>query len=454
MRFLLTLWLCKIIAAAIRLVAPQRGTTFSGYVATRLMPDFLAHFRGVNPEKVIYITGTNGKSTTTNLLRHILESAGKTVACNLEGANMMGGAATTFLKNSTVTGRMKTEYVVLEVDERSLPGILKVLPCRHLGITNLQKDQAQRNGDPDFIVRKFRDCIGTDLTLYLSNEEPRSKALEQLGAPCVYYGLASNRRTCQSRGRRDLTMPCPVCGHPIAYKAYNLVAVGPFACTHCDYGSMDVPDVWVDQVDFEAGTFQCAGETYRVLYTEPCYLYNYAMILGLSRRLGLTTAEIQAGFETFVNPAARASVTRYHGKELHFMKCKQENPEASQSLLDMIAVDKRPKAVMIGLYEIEDFDPFFAGSFYLFDCDLGPVIDSGITEYVAFSRTVAWDIANRLVYAGVDRKQIQVLDTNEIPAILETVDRLEPEVVYMVLEIEHDKAIQAYLSKHGGTEDE
>ena len=178
MRFLLTLWISKLIVFAVNLVDKKRGSSYSGKIAIRLMPDFVAHFKNINYDKVYFISGTNGKSSTTNLLNHTLLSAGKTVACNTEGANMMSGVATTLIKNSSLSGSLNKEYMVLEIDERSFPAIHKVLPGRNLGLTNLQKDQVQRNGDPDFILRKFRVAITEDLTLYLNNEEPRSRSLE------------------------------------------------------------------------------------------------------------------------------------------------------------------------------------------------------------------------------------------------------------------------------------
>ena len=68
MRFLLTLWICKFIAFAVNLVDKKRGSNYSGKIAIRLMPDFVARFKKIDYDKVYFISGTNGKSTTTNLL--------------------------------------------------------------------------------------------------------------------------------------------------------------------------------------------------------------------------------------------------------------------------------------------------------------------------------------------------------------------------------------------------
>ena len=128
MRFLLTLWISKFIAFAVNLIDKQRGSNYSGKIAIKLMPNFIAGFKRIDYRKVYFISGTNGKSTTTNLVYHTLISAGKTVACNTEGANMMGGVATTLIKNSTLFGAFNKEYLVLEIDERSFPAFARCSP--------------------------------------------------------------------------------------------------------------------------------------------------------------------------------------------------------------------------------------------------------------------------------------------------------------------------------------
>ena len=135
MRFLMTLWICKLVAFAVNLIDNKRGSNYSGMIALKLMPNFVSHFRGIDYSKVFFISGTNGKSTTTNLLYHTLVSAGRTVACNTEGANMMGGVATTLIKNSTLSGALNKEFLVLEIDERSLPGIRKAVEEKQDDIT-------------------------------------------------------------------------------------------------------------------------------------------------------------------------------------------------------------------------------------------------------------------------------------------------------------------------------
>ena len=449
MKFLLILWISKFIAWAVNIIDKNRGSNYSGLIAVKLMPDFIAHFKNIDYDKVIFISGTNGKSTTTNLVGHVLKSAGRTVASNTEGANMMTGVATTLIKHSTLGGKLNKEFLVLEIDERSFPGIHKYLPGRHMGFTNLQKDQVQRNGDPDFVLRKFQNSITKDMTLYLNNEEPRSRSLEDYAGKTCYFSVSDNPLTYTRNDFYDVTLPCPKCGHPIAFERFNLAHIGPFRCSGCDYRSVPSSDIVIESVDFENKTFRHNGTEWKIHYNNPFYIYNYAMCIGICRHFGLTDAELKDAFLSFENPASHDNVYHFRGKEIHYLRAKQENPEALQSQLDIVAADKRNKAVMVGLYKVADFEPHYSCSFYFFDCDFDKIVESGVEQYVAFSENVSNDIAARMILAGAPRDKVTVIDSDDIPTIFKTLDNIRTDVVYLVTNPKHFKPIQNYLINGG-----
>lgn len=447
MKFLLTLWLSKLVAFAVNIIDKTRGSNYSGMIATKLMPDFVAHFKGIDYNKVIFITGTNGKSTTTNLVGHTLTYAGKTIASNIEGANMMGGVATTLIKNSTMGGKFNKEYLVLEIDERSLPGIRAVLPGVHMGITNLQKDQVQRNGDPDFILRKFRGAIGRDMTLYLNNEEPRSKSLEDCAGHSFYFGAAENSKTYQNDEFYHVTLPCPKCGHPIRYLSYNLASIGTFECSRCSHKSEAKPDVLAENIDYEGNSFEFAGRTWTYPYGNPFYVYNYAMDIALCRNLGLDDDTICSAIACFVNPAHRREKLTYHGKHIKYLRMKQENPETLQSALDTIAEDTSRKAIFMGMHVVKDFLPYYSNSFYFFDCDFTPIANTPVERYVVFSSTVSYDTANRMRYAGAPEDKITVLDTSDIPTVLAELDKIKTDNIYFLTNMKPYKDFKEAFAK-------
>ena len=97
MRFYIALWAGKFINFLINVIDKSRGSNFSGEKAIKIDPKMIARFKGLDPQKTLFITGTNGKSTSNNLIYHIFSADGKKVISNLEGANLMAGLATACL---------------------------------------------------------------------------------------------------------------------------------------------------------------------------------------------------------------------------------------------------------------------------------------------------------------------------------------------------------------------
>ena len=72
----------------------RQGVTWAGKVAMKICPDFLEELSSQVREKIFVVCGTNGKTTTNNMLCSCLEAEGKKVICNHTGSNMLNGDGT------------------------------------------------------------------------------------------------------------------------------------------------------------------------------------------------------------------------------------------------------------------------------------------------------------------------------------------------------------------------
>lgn len=450
-KFLITLLIGKALMLFTNVFAKGRGTNMPGAKANAIMSDFIGQFKGIDYNKVIFITGTNGKSTANNMIVHSLRSTGKTVCSNLEGANMIGGIATALIRNSTFLGKVTCEYFSFEIDERSLAGIYKYIPAKNVCVTNLQKDQVQRNGEPDYIVEKFRKVFNNKMRFFLNNGEPRAKSFEDFSDDVIYYGVGKNKYTFKKDKFYDVTMPCPKCNDKIHFDFYNVDNVGKFHCAGCDFASEENVEFYAENIDFSECSFDCNNYRFTVTNNEPFYIYNYALCIAVCSNLGLTNDELQNSFITFKNITGRMEILKYKTKVLKYIRIKQENPETLQTALDYIAKDKEPKILLMGLEELKDFSPFYTNTFYAFDVDFESLKENNIKRYICFSEAVAYDTANRMIYAGIDKNDISVLPNDSDKAILSELDKFDIDNVYLITWLKKYNELDKTINSIGGT---
>jgi len=454
LRFLLALAAGKGLARAINLIDPSRGSNLPGELALKLDPDFIRHIKGPVREKTIFVTGTNGKSTTTNLIATLFRAAGVSAAVNLEGANLKAGVAATLLKNTTLGGKLKTEYIIMETDERYLPIIQKELPCGQLLVTNIQKDQVQRNGEPDLIWRKISSVIGPETKLYVNNEEPYCAALAEQAGKALRYSVDAHDKSFTKLSFYTTTMPCPRCGSPIRFEKYNIDNVGNFHCTGCGFSSAEKPEYKLEQISYAEHSAVLASPKGEIAlpfkYDAPYFLYCYAGALAVALENGLPVEKVVQGCGEFVNIGGRMEDIQAGSKTIHYLRMKQENPETLQSALDYIAADPKRKIFMLGLDELTDFHPHYTNTFYAFDCDLEKLVQSNVERFICFSGTVSYDAALRLVYAGADPERITVLPTNDDKTILDELARWDADTVYLITWLHKFYDLSKYARTHQG----
>lgn len=448
MRFVIELFFAKIIARIVDIIDSRRGTSFAGRQILKLDKNFVSKFKGIDRNKVILVTGTNGKSSTTNLLHHIFKGCGEKVISNLAGANLRSGIATCFIKNSHFSGRINDGYIILEVDERSLKYILDWVPTGHLVVSNIQTDQVARNGYPEYIYNMLSEHITDDITLYLNNDEPRSKSFEKLVKNTIYYSADRMSGSVVRDGELDVTLPCPVCRSKIEFDYFNISNVGPFHCADCGYSSEDEADFTVTNVDFENMTAEILGKSFKMPYTAHFMVYNYAAAVAVAKSLGLDDDKIIDSFNSFVNIEGRIDSTVYKDINIQYVRTKQENPDTLQAALDFIAEDESPKVVAFGLCTIDDWIPYYSNTFYSYDCDFDGVVNSEVEKFICFDSATCYDIANRLLYAGCPREKIEIIPTADPERILEALGKCQSKNAYLItlLKIFHEIQSTAALA--------
>lgn len=140
----------KSVSYASRKLGKGEGSVLPGRAILMLDKNWLRSARAKMKRGCIFITGTNGKSTTTYYLVRALRSLGYLLATNLSGANMRAGLASALLDL-----RDEVDYGVFEVDEGALPSLILEMKPSHLIVLNFSRDQLDRYTEIEALTGKI-----------------------------------------------------------------------------------------------------------------------------------------------------------------------------------------------------------------------------------------------------------------------------------------------------------
>ncbi len=175
------------------------GTVIGGTAGLALAPELLGSL--AENRRVILVTGTNGKTTTTAL---VAAGWGAEVASNDTGANMPAGLVAALV-------RSRAPRAVLECDEAWLGASVAATRPAVIVVLNLSRDQLDRASEVRQIAERWRAVFAMD-------ESGDSLIVANALDPLVVYAAsgAPNVRWCAppTSWIAD-TMSCPRCTAPL-----------------------------------------------------------------------------------------------------------------------------------------------------------------------------------------------------------------------------------------------
>ena len=110
-RAFIAILVCKAVRGLAKLFG--RGSSLPGKYALKICPDILSHLE--LPELSIAVTGSNGKTSTVEMIAHVLQSNGMKVAYNKEGSNQIEGVVTFLISDANMNGKVKSDVILLKL---------------------------------------------------------------------------------------------------------------------------------------------------------------------------------------------------------------------------------------------------------------------------------------------------------------------------------------------------
>lgn len=181
------------------------GSAFPGWLLLRMVPDVLQRTLGALPRGVIFITGSNGKSTTTTMLAAMLREHGLRVFSNPAGGNLPQGLASAVVARAGLRGRVPADIAIVEVDEAYGPQIAQLVQPDWVVFTNLQVDQLNRFGEPENVYAMLKNlALVAKRGILVNQADPNLMALSHevasTGLERVSIDVSASAQASQAHG--------------------------------------------------------------------------------------------------------------------------------------------------------------------------------------------------------------------------------------------------------------
>lgn len=413
-KFRIALIVAKLSVIALN-ITKRNGTNFPGQLAIKICPDFLKYIG--KPKTIVGVTGTNGKTTVSNLLVDSLELEGIKVLNNRLGSNIHYGIATSLLRGANIFGKTKYDMAILEIDERATPRILPYIKPKYMLITNLFRDSIKRNAHTEYIADILDKNIPKETKLILNADDLISARICKDNER-VYFGIEEMKTDRKESVNiiNDIKL-CPNCQHKLKYKYLRYHHIGKAYCEHCGFDSPEY-DYFGRNVNLENMTIEIGDEVkvleYKLISDGIHNIYNMVSCVAVLRELGLEYEKIKQLLEKVNIVGSRYSKELCGKVYVANQMAKENNALGSSRAFDYVANQQGQKELVLMMNCLGDEKTWSENTTWLYDCDFEYLNDDNIKKIIVTGPR-GKDYKLRLLLAGVPKSKIKWV-RNEIEA--------------------------------------
>lgn len=388
----------------LRHVAHRPAANLPGKIALKIDPSLLDELRSKCTQGSVITVGTNGKTSTNNLLADAFEAAGRTIICNRTGANLAAGISSALLQQPAA------QWGVFECDELWLAHVLPHLRSNYVLLLNLFRDQLDRCGEIDRIQTSIAGALtaSPDTVLVYNADDPLcARIADEVPNRTVAFGLSESMGLAQNTVT-DAQM-CQKCDGMVRYHYRQYGQLGDYFCDQCDFARPTLDFAGRDIAIGPAGvTMEVCGptgcESVHTPQPTPYAAYNLVASYALCREVGIPTADFQRAQDAFNPRNGRLQRYRLGGRDVLLNLAK--NPTGFNQNLKIVEADWGPKMVA---FFINDQVADGRDISWIWDIDFEEL--AGQPDTVVFAGgSRAHDLAVRLKYAGIEAAVVENIE--------------------------------------------
>ncbi len=410
----------------------KRGTSLPGMIGLKISPNILKYVcRNMD---IVFITGTNGKTTTTSLVTKVLEMDGIVVVTNGSGANMLNGIATTLIYNYKLIKKDEKRIGVIEIDEANVRLVTKYITPKMIVVTNLFRDQLDRYGEVYTTLKIIEEGINKkEIKLLLNGDDPMLGNVDVENEK-IYFGFDMKNDT---KAKVNIGGKfCTICKNEYSYKFISYNHLGDYYCDKCGHKrpmiKYSINEV-VEMTENEM-TIKIENELLNITLTGMYNSYNVLCAYGICRELGIKKEKILEYLEGYVEIKGRHETIKIGNKDVVVILVK--NPAGYNEAL--MTVKRNENSAIVLLLNDDYVDSRDIS--WIWDVDFEEIV-SDRTVLIGGKRK--YDMAVRLKIAGFNRKNFIFASTNS--ELIEKIKKCREEKVYILATYTAMTSLRKYL---------
>lgn len=388
---ILAILLAKLISWLSRAFNLGAGETWPGEIALKFDPEILSK---IIPQNIILVAGTNGKTTTSLLLKNILEKNGNEVIHNASGANLLNGIISALITSP------KVDWAVLECDENTLPQVLRMLkPVQHddykiiVLLLNLFRDQLDRYGEVDLIADRWLGSLGVlvglgkETMVIINADDPQLAWIgKNLNSGVKYFGLDDKKLFLSEMQHATDSIYCPKCGTRLTYEGIYFSHLGKWGCGKCGLGRPKTDLSNLSNLSNLRGVYN---------------RYNILAAVLAAKEVGVREEIIKKGIEEFKPAFGRQEEIEVKEKKVKIILSK--NPAGFNESLRTLKDFPGEKNLLLIL---NDRIPDGRDVSWIWDVDFEAIGKIGGIRNIGVSGDRAYDLGLRLKYAEIGELRV------------------------------------------------
>lgn len=453
MRVFLSCLVCRIVTFVLHKLG-RGATSMPGKVALKVKRNVLKDLS--KNTKVIVVTGTNGKTTSCRILEEGLKKAGKSYFINKSGANLITGVTASFIMNSTITGKCKKDYAIIECDENAFKEVSRYIHCDVILVTNVFRDQLDRYGEVTHTLNAIKEsvknlpnaivCLDADcsLTYSMSKEIPNKIITFGVNVP-----FDKNAKVPEISDAKY----CIFCKHEYDYTYHTYGHLGGFVCPNCGY-KRPQPDFAVESVeemknDHSVVVVNLNGDR-NIIRVNIGGAYNIYNAIGCAAALtvfGIDEKTVIDAIEHFNGAFGRMEHFKAGNNTVNLILVK--NPAGfSQTMNFLKNIDDDFTLIL----SLNDNAADGRDISWIWDVDFAGIFEKANVKEIYVTGKRCYDMAVRVKYEGVGNREIKIIENEDYNKLVDIATSQDRDV-YIVPTYTSMMAMRPVIAKRLGGKD-